>query len=202
MFHNTLRAAKWAAGLLLFSGLAFGQAVTGSLVGTVTDSSAAAVPNAKVALVETRTGIAQTTTSNQSGNYSFPSLTPGNYRVEVELQGFRKAVKTGIDVLVNSTVRTDMELTPGAVNEVINVQAETTLLQTDRSDTGRKIETRQLADLPLTYNRNFQSLLNLVPGTVRAFPPALGILQRPGFALHPRQWPVPYGQQRPDGRRR
>jgi len=171
MFHNTHRAAKWAAGLFLLSGLTFGQAVTGSLVGTVTDSSAAAVPNAKVALVETRTGIAQTTTSNQSGNYSFPSLTPGNYRVEVELQGFRKAVKTGIDVLVNSTVRTDMELTPGAVNEVINVQAETTLLQTDRSDTGRKIETRQLADLPLTYNRNFQSLLNLVPGTVRAFRP-------------------------------
>lgn len=171
MFHNTLRAATWAAGLLLLSGLAFGQAVTGSLVGTVTDSSAAAVPNAKVALVETRTGISQTTTSNQSGNYSFPSLQPGNYRVEVEVQGFRKAIKTGIDVLVNSTVRTDVELTPGAVNEVINVQAETTLLQTDRSDTGRKIETRQLADLPLTYNRNFQSLLNLVPGTVRAFRP-------------------------------
>lgn len=60
MFHNTHRAAKWAAGLFLLSGLTFGQAVTDSLVGTVTDSSAAAVPNAKVALVETRTGIAQT----------------------------------------------------------------------------------------------------------------------------------------------
>lgn len=171
MHRNVLTAARVLLGFCAFSWLAFGQAVTGSLVGTVTDSSGAAVPNAKVSLAETRTGIAQNTTSNQSGNYSFPSLPPGNYRVEVELQGFRKAVKSGIDVLVNSTVRADLEMTPGAVTEVVDVRAEGALLQTDRSDTGRKIETRQLADLPLTYNRNFQSLLNLVPGTVRAFRP-------------------------------
>ncbi|MBL8241884.1 MAG: TonB-dependent receptor [Bryobacterales bacterium] len=171
MNHTVTRAATALVVLGLLSSIAYGQAVTGSLVGTVTDSSSAAVPGAKVTLVETRTGISQTTTSNQSGNYSFPALPPGNYRVEVELQGFRKAIKSGVDVLVNSTIRTDLELTPGAVSEVINVQAESGLLQTDRSDTGRKIETRQLADLPLTYNRNFQSVLNLVPGTVRAFRP-------------------------------
>ena len=156
----------------LFIGLqAFGQAVNGSLVGTVTDSSGALVLNAKVALTETRTGIAQSTATNQSGNYSFPALPPGSYRVEVELAGFRKAVRAGIDVLVNSTMRADFELTPGAVTEVVNVSADAAILQTDRSDTGRKIETRQLADLPLTYNRNFQSLLNLVPGAIRAFRP-------------------------------
>ena len=166
-----LLAAKLLVVLTLIPCLAFGQAVTGSLVGTVTDSSAAAAPNAKVSLTETRTGISQTTTSNQSGNYSFPSIQPGSYRVEVELQGFRKAIKTGIDVLVNSTIRADLELSPGAITEVVNVTAESALLQTDRSDTGRKIETRTLADLPLTYNRNFQSVLNLVPGTVRAFRP-------------------------------
>ena len=167
VFHRALIVLT----ALMLSSIAFGQATTGSLVGAVTDSSGASVINAKVTLLETRTGIKQATASNQSGNYSFPSIQPGNYRVEVELQGFRKEIKTGIDVLVNSTIRADLQLVPGAMTEVVNVTAESALLQTDRSDTGRKIETRQLADLPLTYNRNFQSLLNLVPGTVRAFRP-------------------------------
>lgn len=89
----------------------------------------------------------------------------------MELQGFRKTVREGLDVLVNSTLRADVELQPGGVSEVVNVTGEVALLQTDRTDTGRKIETRQLADLPLAYNRNFQSLLNLVPGATRSFRP-------------------------------
>ena len=157
--------------LLSCAAMAYGQAVNGSLVGTVTDSSGALVLNAKVTLTETRTGLGQATATNQSGNYSFPGLPPGTYRVEVESAGFRKAVKTGIDVLVNSTIRADAELQPGGVNEVVNVTADAAILQTDRTDTGRKIEARQLADLPLTYNRNFQSLLNLVPGTIRSYRP-------------------------------
>ena len=150
---------------------AFGQAVNGSLVGTVTDNSGASAPNAKVTLTATGTGLTQTTNSNQSGNYSFNNLPPGTYKVEVELAGFRRALRQGVDVLVNSTIRVDLELQPGVVSEVINVSAEAALLQTDRSDTGRKIEARQLQDLPLTYNRNFQSLVNLVPGAIRAFRP-------------------------------
>lgn len=160
-------AALW----LWLPGCVFGQAVTGSLVGSVTDSSGAAVPGAKVAIVEVKTGIGRSTTTNQSGNYAFTNLDAGTYKVEVEQPGFRKAVREGIDVLVNSTLRADLELQPGVVSEVVSVTAEAAVLQTDRSDTGRKIETRQLADMPLTYNRNFQGLLNLVPGTIRAFRP-------------------------------
>ncbi|MGH9659730.1 MAG: TonB-dependent receptor, partial [Bryobacteraceae bacterium] len=70
-----------------------------------------------------------------------------------------------------TTVRVDVELQPGTVTETVDVQAEAAVLQTDRSDTGRKIETRQLSDMPLGFNRNFQSLLNLVPGAVRSFRP-------------------------------
>ncbi len=109
--------------------------------------------------------------SNESGNYSFPTLEPGTYKVSVELTGFRTSVRDGIDVLVNTTVRADLALQPGAVNESIFVTAETAILQTDRSDTGRKIEQVQLASLPLGYGRNFQSMLNLVPGTSRSFQP-------------------------------
>ena len=162
---------KYFVCLVACAAFVCGQAVNGSLVGTITDASAAAAPNAKVTITGTQTGISQVQQSNQSGNYSFTNLAPGAYRVEVELAGFRKSVRESVDVLVNSTMRADVELQTGGVNEVVNVTAEAALLQTDRSDTGRKIETRQLADLPLTYNRNFQSLLNLVPGAVRAFRP-------------------------------
>ncbi len=147
------------------------QAVNGSLVGSITDPSSAAVPNAKVTLLAVDTGISQTQTSNQSGNYSFVNLQPGVYKLEVELQGFRKAVRERVEVLVNSTMRADVELATGAVTEVVNVTGEAALLQTDRADTARKIETRLLADMPLAYNRNFQSLVNLVPGATRSFRP-------------------------------
>ena len=163
-----------AALLFVFAsacGWLYGQAVTGSLLGAVTDSSGATVPNAKVTITEMRTGISRSTQTNASGNYAFPTLEPGTFRVAVERQGFRTAVKEGVDLLVNTTVRADLVLVPGAVTETVTVTAEVPILQTDRSDTGRKIEMVQLANMPLGFNRNFQGLLNLVPGTTRAFRP-------------------------------
>ncbi len=157
--------------LVCLTGIAYSQAVNGTLVGSVSDASGALVANAKVTLTATQTGIAQSGQSNQSGNFSFPNLQPGIYRVEVESAGFRKAIVDQIDVLVNSTARADVTLQPGQINESVSVTAEAAALQTDRADTGRKIETRTLADMPLAYNRNFQSLLNLVPGASRSFRP-------------------------------
>jgi hypothetical protein len=165
------QTAMFVAALFCAALPCFGQAVNGTLVGTITDSSGAVVANAKVTLVATQTGITQTLQSNQNGYYAFPNLQPGVYRVEVEMPGFRKAIRGGIDVLVNSTARVDIELEPGQVSESISVTAEVAILQTDRADTGRKIESKTLADMPLAYNRNFQSLINLVPGAVRSFRP-------------------------------
>jgi len=146
-----------------------GQAVTASLVGTVTDSSGGVVPKAKVLITEMNTGISRRMETNASGNYMFAALEPGTYRVSVEQPGFRTAVKEGVDLLVNTTVRADLELQPGSVSEAVTVTAGAQLLQTDRSDTGRKIGAVQLANMPLAFNRNFQALLNLVPGATRAF---------------------------------
>jgi hypothetical protein len=109
--------------------------------------------------------------TNESGNYAFPTLEPGVYRVAVERAGFRIAVKDGVTVLVNTTIRADLTLQPGALTETVTVVAEVPILQTDRSDTGRKIEAVQLVNMPLGYSRNFQALLNLVPGATRAFQP-------------------------------
>ncbi|MBI3208491.1 MAG: TonB-dependent receptor [Candidatus Solibacter usitatus] len=166
-----MKLSRLAAIALCAASLCFSQAVDGTLLGTITDASGAAVPNAKVQITETNTGIGRSGLSGQAGNYVFPNLVPGTYTVSVEQQGFRKAVRSNVIVLVNSTIRADLELQPGSVTEVVNIVASSELLQTDRSDTGRKIETRQIADLPLGFNRNFQNLLNLVPGTTRAFRP-------------------------------
>ncbi len=157
--------------LLLASAAVWGQAVTATLVGTVSDSSGAIVVNSKVSATETNTGVSRTSTTNDSGNYSFPNLPPGTYSVMAEQTGFKKAARGGVDVLVNATTRVDLVLTPGQITETVEVSAESALLQTDRADIGRKIETVQLANLPTGYNRSFQSLLNLVPGTTRAFAP-------------------------------
>lgn len=169
--HISPRLTGFAIACFALSALAYGQAVSGSLVGTITDASGASVPGAKVTLTATQTNISRNMVTNESGNYAFPNVEPGTYRVSVELKGFRTAIKEGVDVLVNTTVRADLALQPGAVNESVTVTAEVAILQTDRSDTGRKIEQAQLANLPMGYGRNAQSLLNLVPGTTRSFQP-------------------------------
>jgi hypothetical protein len=168
--HASLICAV-AALFLVFTGLVHGQAVTGSLVGTVTDSSGGTVANAKVTITEVNTGISRTMQTNESGNYTFATLEPGVFRVSIEQAGFRTAVKDGVNLLVNTTIRADLSLQPGAVNETVTVTAEASILQTDRADTGRKIEAVQIANMPLGYGRNFQGLLNLVPGTSRSFQP-------------------------------
>src|SRR5258708_14555990 len=95
---------------LLLAGLSYGQAVTGSLLGTITDSSGAAVPNAKVTITDANTGISRTATTNESGNFSFVDLPPGTYRVATEQTGFKRAERAGADVIVNTTIRVDLAL--------------------------------------------------------------------------------------------
>ena len=171
-----MRSTWWGVAILLVTGLLLvfpssrlqGQAVNATLLGTVTDVSGAVVPGTKVEIREVNTGSTRSIVTNESGNYVFADLPPGQYQVSVEKQGFKKEVHAAVDVLVNSTVRVDLKLEPGALSETIEVTADTPMLQTDRVDIGQKIETRQVEDLPLGFNRNFQNLLNLVPGTVRA----------------------------------
>lgn len=144
------------------------QAVKGSLVGTITDSNGAAASGATVTLTETRTGISATTTTNSDGNYVFANIKDGIYRVESSLTGFKKVARENVQVDVNTTVRVDLVMPVGQVTETVTIEASSApLLQTDRADTGRLIETKQVAELPLGFNRNFQGLLVTVPGATR-----------------------------------
>jgi hypothetical protein len=154
--------------LFAFSTPALGQAVNATLLGTVTDSSGAAVAGAKVTATEMKTGLSRSTTTNDSGNYEFADVPPGQYEVATEKQGFKKAVRAAVDVVVNTDTRVNFFLEPGAINESVIVTAEIPILQTDRADVGEKIELTQLEELPIGGPvRNFQGLLALAPGTVR-----------------------------------
>ena len=158
----------WVCCVLLSAASAFGQAVSGSLLGTVTDNTDATVPGAAVSILEVNTGVARTADTSDSGNYVFPDLAPGTYTVAVTRQGFKKVTRERVEVLVNTSVRVDLTLPLGDVNEIVVVDAATPILQTDRSDTGRQIETIQVASMPLGTSRNFQNLLDMVPGANRA----------------------------------
>jgi hypothetical protein len=143
------------------------QAVTGTLVGNVTDSGGLPIPGATVSITEVNTGISSSAPTNESGSYVFSSLKDGVYRVEAELSGFKKAIRENVQVQVNTTMRVDVRLEIGAVAETVTVVGQSPLLQTDRTDTGRLIESTLLQEVPLAWNRNFQAALITVPGTTR-----------------------------------
>jgi len=148
------------------------QVLKGQILGTVTDQSGAVVPGVKVTITETRTNIVKTGDTNDAGNYFFVNLDPGDYRVEVEKTGFSKSLRSGVDLPPNTTARVNFELAPGTITQTIDVSANAApLLQTDRADTGGKIEQKQLQQMPMLYNRNYQGLLLLVPGVGRPFRP-------------------------------
>jgi hypothetical protein len=154
--------------VLASAGVAYSQAVNATLLGTVTDSTGAVVPNAKVTITEVTTNIVSTRQSNESGYYSFPDLPPGSYSVAVEAPGFKKELRRDITVLVDTNTRVDIQLQPGALTETIEVSGAPPMLQADSAEVGEKIQTILIENAPLGVNRNFQSLLNLVPGVAPA----------------------------------
>jgi hypothetical protein len=150
--------------VLLLTPLSRGQAVSATLLGNVTDNTGASVPNAEVQILESATGIPHAGVTNESGNFTFPDLTPGTYTVSVESKGFKKETRANVDVVVNTTTRVDMVLQAGSVTESVVVTSAPPIMQTDRADVSANIESRTLQTAPVAVNQNFQTLLTLVPG--------------------------------------
>ena len=148
---------------LLLPGKAFGQAVYGSVFGTVSDQAGAAVAKAKVTITNPGTNGSETTETNSSGNYNVTRLIPGTYRVRIEAQGFKVAV-IEITVNVDRASETNVALQTGAVSEEVTISAEAPLLKTDRADVAVTFESRQVTDLPI-LDRNFTKFILLTPGT-------------------------------------
>src|SRR5579872_2128256 len=149
------------------SGSVFAQAISGTLVGTVTDSSGAVVANVTIIATNNETGISQSTTTGGDGDYTIPSLAPGTYKVLAQNKGFTTAVAPSTPVRVEQTTRVDFTLSPGETTQQINVTAEAPLVESTTSDLGEVVDSRQIQALPLN-GRLFEQLVTIVPGAVQA----------------------------------
>ena len=108
-------------GIFCSTGQAAAQVAVGTLLGNVTDESGAAIPGATITATEVRTNLSRTTVSNQAGAYTFTNTSPGTYRVEGELVGFKKFTRENVEVSVNTTIRVDMSLAVGTLEESVIV---------------------------------------------------------------------------------
>src|SRR5713226_3799396 len=168
--HVDLRLATrlFVLGCVLLTGqFAFGQTF-GSIGGEVRDSSGAIAADVTVTVVNTGTNATRTVTTNDAGEYFFPSLPPGVYTVKAEKPGFRTVVRNQIELQVQFAARIDFELQIGQVSESIEVQADAALLVTDNATVGTVIENRRIVDLPLN-GRNYLQLVSLAPNVSFGF---------------------------------
>ena len=158
---TSLLLASCVAGLA--PAVASGQVTTADLVGTVRDTSGSIVPGVTVTVTNEATGVARVATTGDSGTYSFTALPPGLYRLSVELTGFRKVERTGVELQVNQRAQIDLELSVGLVSETVTIEGGPPLLETQSSVLGTVIQERQVQELPLN-GRNFVQLATLTPG--------------------------------------
>ncbi|HUA58996.1 MAG TPA: TonB-dependent receptor, partial [Verrucomicrobiae bacterium] len=165
---RAFRAVMLVLGLVLLSTLAYGQE-TANIIGTVTDPSGAAVPNAKVTITNTDTGIIRSTSTNSTGNYAARELSFGHYIVRVESAGFKVSERTGITLNVNDTARADVSLQVGESKEAVTVEANAIEVQADTNEVSQTITQSQVADLA-TNGRNVIQLAALVPGALSNIP--------------------------------
>src|SRR5881628_2355994 len=145
------------------------QAVSGTIFGTVYDSSGAALPGASVTLTNTATGLTRSVVSDSKGEYTAPLLPTGTYSVTAEMGGFKKTSMSNVHVGVDQKVRTDFRLELGQMTEAVTIQAETPLVQTGSSDLSVTVEGKTIESLPLN-GRNFVNLTRTIPGVVRGNP--------------------------------
>src|SRR6478672_504007 len=147
------------------------QAVSGTIIGTVTDSSGSVIPNAKVTIVNEGTGLTRNLQSDSNGEFTAPSLPTGHYTVIAELTGFKTLTLSNIELGVDQRARIDLKLEVGAMTETVSVEATSPLLQTSTSELGTTVTSAQIEALPLN-GRNFVNLTRTIPGVLRGIPGA------------------------------
>ncbi len=152
----------WALAFLATRG--YPQTATSKLVGVVTDSTSAVVPEVKITVTNMGTGISRTTVSNAQGEYTVPFLDVGKYKLIAEKAGFQTVTVQSVSLAYEQTVREDVTLQVGAVSQEVTVQAAAPLLNTENATQNAVIDQQKLNDLPLN-GRNFIQLTQLVPGT-------------------------------------
>ncbi len=167
MIHKLYRRLLGPIAVAAIACAAFGQSgATGTILGTVTDSSGAVVPNATVTITNTGTGVAHRATTSSSGDYSVPDLNPGPYSVSIESPGFSKETVGGVTLGVAQQARVNGNLKPGAEAETVQINASAVALDTDTAAVTQLVTQRQVNQLPLN-GRNFLNLLFIGAGAVQ-----------------------------------
>jgi hypothetical protein len=142
----------------------YGQTVTASLSGIVTDQTGATIPDASIVATNVDTSTSTKTTSGPGGNYIFPALYPGTYSLSVEKTGFKSSQLTGIKLLVDQKATMDIQLEVGEITTKVEVSAAAPLVENTTASVGTVIGSVEAVELPLNIRR-FGALATLVPGT-------------------------------------
>jgi Carboxypeptidase regulatory-like domain len=142
-----------------------GQSTYGSVAGSVTDSSGAAIADAKIKLTNLGTSEERSQSTGNDGLYFFVTVIPGQYRLEVEKQGFKRVTREPVVVQVQQSAHIDVTMQVGMVSEVVDVTDETPLLQSETSSLGQVVEQRKANELPLN-GRNIFNLAALSAAVV------------------------------------
>jgi len=148
-----------------FTGSLLAQTNTGTILGVITDNSAAAVPGANVQITNEGTGVSSAFTTRSDGSYVVPYLLPGTYKVTVSKTGFKTLTRSGIGLLVDQKARLDMTLEVGNINETVQVAGTAPLVETDSSEMGEVITSSKMVELPMN-GRDFAQLVSLNAGAV------------------------------------
>lgn len=145
----------------------FAQVVTGTLVGTVRDSSGAVVSNADIVVTNVKTGISVNYKTNQVGDFVAPYLEPGTFRVTARAEGFKTQVAENNDLNVNETKRVDLMLSPGRSDETVQVYGGAETIQTETSSVQGAVNEKLLDAVP-NVNRNPWNYAALLPNVIRS----------------------------------
>lgn len=167
--------------LLTFAPAAFAQLGGGSLTGNVSDPSGSAISAAKVTAINIETGVKRETQTNETGYFEFPLLPAGQYRLEAEFTGFRRATTAAFALNTGTRPRVDLKLELGQVNESVEVVASAPIINATTTDLGVAMEKVKIESLPLN-GRNFQQLVGLQAGVLSS--PGSSAGGRGGIEFH------------------
>ena len=163
---NVFGYVQLAAVVLFTCGLSsfgHGQVIHGSVYGTVTDNTGAAIPNATITVTDTSKGTSVQVTTNQDGEYLVPNLIPDVYGIKASAAGFGSVDEPGIQVSADTSQKVDLKLSVGSTTDTVTVTTEPPQLQTDRAEVGTVFNERTISGLPIA-GRNFASLPIPDPG--------------------------------------
>ena len=162
-------------GLLGLAGtLPCGAQITGTITGSVVDVTSSLVQKATVVVKNLGTGAERQLVTDSGGRFTAEQLPVGSYEVTVTASGFKKAVRTGLELNVTDRLGVEFRLEVGQISETISVTAEAPLVKTETGDVSYLISEKQITELSIT-NRTFMALQQLIPGASRTAADELGI---------------------------